>query len=243
MKRREMLFYTILATFFVATTSIAQQQKSAQNAIFLGTVVQQKGMVFNKSIEASAVVNWIEKQPLSVTVTDFTQKSYALYKKAIRDQGKTVFFEYHDSIAEKPTYLTLKLADKVGIIEQLEQSQNKKLLHYIENSEDNELVNEVNILVQQPMYDQIVYAQKVYLHTTKNGLLALQLQNGKTTQSITSNQFQVFGFETACLCWKLGEREDVIVVDLAAKSSSCPKGTKSHPRKLKRKKEERYDRF
>ena len=217
-----LLILTSCKTFNIDQPS----QTKTVNQITLGAIGSEKDYFFQNGFNASAVPNYKSPIKLSVFIQPFTKKTYKAFAKAKALQPADIIVNYIDSIADKPKYIQLQIADKVGVVKALNGIENKGVKDYLSLHSYAQVLTRVSIAFGQKELENIMNADAVFLMEEGIKTYELQLYKGnKKTETILLNQGVVFEYNASNCCWKESKRHQLDIVDLVNTYSNCPNKT------------------
>ncbi|MBD0833790.1 hypothetical protein [Aestuariibaculum sediminum] len=228
MKFQHLVYSTLLMlNFSCGTMNIGGFSKSSTTEkIVIGNIGDGKEFILQNKFKNSAFPSY--KQPVKVSVSEifFNNRSYQLFEKAKGFQSSNININYTDSISDKPKYLKLTLADKVGVINALNNDENHSVKTYLSHKKDVVLVSGVSIAFNKEDIKSIEDADVVFFIEKNYKNYVLQLYNsGKIAKELSFNQGVVFQYETLNCCWQKNTRQELNIVDLVTGFSDCPRET------------------
>ena len=222
------------------TTSVLQGTHiNTTQHIPLGGIGLDKAFLLQKEFNAAALPNYTAPIKVSTAVVPFTKTTHKNYVKAKALQNTNVTINYIDSLPEKPTYIKLQLADKVEVINTLNNEDNLNVKNYLLNNKAANVVTSLNLALNKTEFDAITQANSVFLIEASSKHYALKLYYANSeSKRIEFNQGVVFGYQTAHCCWKENKQLKLNIVDFVDAYSSCP--NKSYRSANKAKKNRNY---
>ena len=162
-------------------------------------------------------------------MTAFEKATYKAFENANALQSQKVSITYIDSLPNKPHFLLLKIADKVAILNALNDKQNMDVKNYLTNKYDAKVVSSISIAFSDTQMQAILNADNVFLAQNGRKSYELQLYNAnKLLQTISFNDGVVFGYNTSGFCWQENDKYKLQLVDIVDGNRSCgPKTYKS----------------
>ena len=224
------------------TVSINQETyRVTSDGVLLGSIGIGKDYVLEEDYTSTAFIEYQKSIKLSSSILRFTKKTYRLFIEASSKQSNGLGINYIDSLVQKPKFVQLSIADKVIVMEQLNNSQNEKLNDYLKIQPEANLITSISLALNQENLNQLQNAESVFL--TQSGYKRFVIEFYKKKEligQIEVNEGVVFAYETSSFCWKENNRRQLQVVDIV-NGDPCPKRTYSKSRKAK--KEENYFKF
>lgn len=168
---------------------------------------------------------------LSVNAVPFSKSTFKDYTNVKVQKGEKVFVSYVDSLPTKPKYLRFEIKDKIGLKTLLNSEENKQVQSYLTTDADCKIVSSISVQMDEMEADAYLHAEGLFLTTDTNGLLKIQLVNGKQKQLINLSKNEIFDYEVMGFCW--GEnRYGQPQIETLNTGGSCPEGTEKNAQKL-----------
>lgn len=226
---KNFLFICLVIWLLQSCKTIDIRQTSQTNTtqqVSLGSIGLDKDFILQKEFNNTAIPDYIEPLKVSVRVTPFNKQTYKTFIKAQALQPAGVKINYIDSIKNKPKYIKLQIADKVAVIDALNDTKNRSVKTYLSNNNHTNILTSVSLALNQNDLDAIVHADAVFLVEKGLKTYVLQLYKaGVKTDIIQFNQGIVFAYKSSNCCWQENKRHQVDIVDLVTEFNSCPNKT------------------
>lgn len=201
-------------------------QTTTTQQVHLGSIGLDKDFILQTQYNTAAIPSYKSPIKVAVSLKGFTKSSYKTFIKASRLQSVNVDVRYVDSIAVKPTYLQIDIADKITLVSALNTTENTSVKDYLKNNPSANIVTSISIACNYQDLEAITKADAVFLVESSLKTYALQLYKDRTkTQLIKFNQGVIFGYKTAYCCWQENNRRTLDIVDLVDDQNSCPNTT------------------
>lgn len=221
-----------------------QGRRVAKTPLELGLIGQYQWEVTHNGYRTNGVPVLSKNIRIEVTQHPFSRSSYKQYTNAVIAQGKSNTVPYVDSLEQKPSYVRLRIMDKIGMLQTLNSEENEAVLSYLKNSKNNTLISEVSTVFPENMVQGIKGADQLFLVQNKDNKYELQLMiAGQKPQTIPFSKATLFSYSLSRFCWIENDNGNIEIVDIVEEGVACPNNSVQHPSKLAKKKEERYDRF
>lgn len=237
MNRRLLLVTLLMVLTACRTVNVNHtNQKTIHDQVLLGSIGLVDNSLFQTDFNNSAFPEY--KQPIKVnySINDFNKKTFVAFLEANEKQGLKLNIKYVDSLKEKPKFLTLSIADKVGVLNALNYNENKDVNDYLANNVNAKIVSTISIALPQNLIDEITKSEEVFLVQDSVKNYALQLySNGETSSKIQFNSGVVFTCQTSSFCWKENDKHQINIVDFVDRQSSCPNKTYKSAKRAKKK--------
>lgn len=215
------LFTNCISLNLNSTSTIKTTQQ-----VHLGSVGYEKDFILNSGFSTTAVPRYKEPVKVMAIAVPFNKATYNAYVKAKALQSANVAISIIDSIAEKPKYLKLEIADKVELIDALNGDENKNVKTYLSHNNSANILSSVSIAFSALDIENIIAADAIFL--MEKGLKAYVLQlykDGIKTQTVQFNQGVIFEYKTSYCCWQKTKTQQYNIVALVSGYDGCPKET------------------
>lgn len=202
----------------------------------LGTVGEQKDFILEQDYNQTAIPKYKRPIKVQINVKDFHKQSFKAFLKAEKSQPKAVTVNYLDSLDQKPQYLKIEIADRVPILNALNNKDNADVFQFLENKKEAHLVTSIALALNKSDIEAINNADEVFLEMVgkKSYGLKTYIKN-KEQDTILFNQGVVFAYQTSNFCWKQNDKNQIEIVDLVESKDKCTNRTyKSSKRAIKK---------
>src|SRR5690606_19555476 len=142
--------------------------------------------------------------PIAVTVQSvpFAKKKWNKYVKFRETQGMEPLIKERDTLKTRgQRYFEANISDIVGLTAQLNQSNNKALIEYLQEDTDLMLLSQISFMTDMGTAEKLSSGNQLYMAENAHGTLVLTLGNGPKTQAIDLSTLQVFDFGASGFCW------------------------------------------
>lgn len=168
---------------------------------------------------------------LSVAQVPFTKSKYKAYLNLKTQKGNKMVITYIDSLPVKPKYLHFEIKDKIGLMGLLNAPENKEVQSYLVKDKHCKIVSGISVYVDDMYAAQMTNAEGVFLKTDTNGLLRIEIRNGKEKQLISIPKDEIFAYEQMGFCWGEDIYGNPKIVTLNTKGK-CPEGTEKNAQEV-----------
>lgn len=168
---------------------------------------------------------------LSVRAIPFTKSKFKTYQNIKAKKGEKVYASYVDSLPLKPKYLHFEIKDKIGLKTLLNSADNNEVRSYLTKDVDCQIVSSISLYMDEMEADMYLRAEGLFLVTDTNGMLRMELINGKEKQSVKLSKNEIFDYELMGFCWGenvYGKPQIEVLND----NGNCPQGTEKNAQKL-----------
>ncbi|WP_459211580.1 hypothetical protein [Aquimarina rhabdastrellae] len=207
-------WYISIIIVFITITNLQAQSNTS-----LGTI----GIV-NKSYNTTAIPQYQNPIKLEYHVKDFDSKTYQEYRNQFSEIKKALPLK--DTIQKKKLqYITLYIADQVGILEALEQEVNQRVSTYVIEQPNAVIVDAVKWVIPLTDQKQLAQAEALFLQNKYPKQYEISLvKEGKEFYTIPLSKGTVFDVETSGFCWKKDKRGKPKLSALLQQGAKCAKG-------------------
>jgi len=197
-------------------------QKTTAHGMYLGTVGESTDFVLEKDYNHITFPEYQTPIKVQVTKLDFNKTSYKAFVEAQLNQAQKVSVNYIDSLKQKPKYIKLDIADRLAVLNTL--NDNKDLFNFLKNKNEAHLVTSIAMALNNADINAVSGAEEVFLEITGIKEYNLNLYNNKELQqTINFKDGVVFAYKTSSCCWKQNDRYKLEIIDLAEGDNKCPK--------------------
>jgi len=172
-----------------------------------------------------------ERIAVSVRAIPFNKSKFKNYQTAKAQKGEKTHVQYVDSLAQKPKYLQFEITDKIGLKTLLNNAENDETRSYLIKDADCQIVSSVSLYMDEMEAYMYTGAEGIFLVTDINGMLQLELVNGKQKQLVKLSKNEIFDYEVMGFCWGENVYGKPQIETLNSKGK-CPDGTEKNARKL-----------
>ena len=237
MNKNSYLFCSVLLLLMSCKTlSIhPESQTKTIEPLVLGSIGSGKEFILQKGFNEASYPTYTKSIKVTVLKTTFNKSSYKSFLKAKKSQSKDINIQYIDSLKEKPYYIKLQIADKVSLINALNDKTNEDVKYYLSINTNANLITGLSIALNKTDLQNIEQAKAVFLVEDSLKTYALQLHVNDKIELLYFNKGVVFGYNTANCCWQENNKYQLNIVDLVNDYSSCPNKTYQSSNRAKKK--------
>ncbi len=238
MNKNNYLFYGLILLFVSCKTlSIhSESQTKTIEPLVIGSIGSGKDFILQKAFNNTSYPAYTKPIKVSVLKTLFNKSTYKSFLKAKKSQSKDINIQYVDSIKEKPFYIKLQLADKVSLVNALNDKTNTDVKAYLSINPSANLITGLSIALNPDHLKKLEQAKSVFLVEENSKTYALQLHtNDNKIELIQFNIGIVFGYKTANCCWQENSKHQLNIVDLVSIYTDCPNRTYRSSNRAKKK--------
>jgi len=224
MNKRNYFFLVGLCLVSCKTIVVNKEfQKTTTHTIPLGTVGEEKDFVLEQDYNHIALPQYQSPIKVNVSVLEFGTNSYKAFTNAKTKQNKTVSVNYVDSVKNKPKYIKVDIADRVAVLNTLNNNTNKDVFNFLQNKKEAHMVTSIAMALNSNDFMPITNAEEVFLERTGIKNYALNLYNNKELQqTILFTNGVIFAYKTSSCCWKQNSKYQLEIIDLAEGNTKCP---------------------
>ena len=231
MKQFKALFIVLLVTLSSCSSRksmIASQEHIS--ALQLGAIVESSGLITH-NLEVKTTPALEKPVRLSLQTKEFNKSTFKKHESAL--QGTEGRIPYHDSLKQKPTYLTLEIVDDVVYAEMV--NNHAGLLEFVESTSDARVVTAISFAVPKGVGIDKGHTFFLEAHSNNTYRIAYYSENKKVGH-FSFNEINVFDYQLSSFCWGLDKRGAAKVMDIVEEGKSCDRPLKRSPEKLKKSK-------
>ncbi|PWH83985.1 hypothetical protein DIS18_05405 [Algibacter marinivivus] len=231
------LLLTITCLLSCKSISVHQEfQETTTQNIQLGTVGEQKKFLLEQDYNHTALPKYQKQVKVQVSLVDFNTSTFKIYQKAKPFQNKTIVVNYIDSIKTKPKFLKLEIADRIAILNTLNDKDNKDIFQFLKNKTEAHIITTISVVFNQETSDVLSHGEEVFLEQIGVNNYALKIYKNKIEEkTIYFNDGVVFGYQTSNACWKQDDKYQLGIVDLVENNDQCPNNTYRSAKRAKKK--------
>lgn len=218
------------------TVSLQPSQTKTTQQITIGSIGTDKDFLLQQEFNNTAIPQYTEPIKLTVSSKLFNKQTFKNFTKAKALQSAPIQINYIDTIANKPKYIALQAADKVGIIKAFNAKENDGVKNYLSHNQNTNVVTGISIALNENDLKNIMNADAVFLVEETYKTYALQLcKDNKKTERIAFNDGITFSYKTANCCWQENNKHQLNIVDMVSIFNSCPNRTYRSSKRAKKK--------
>lgn len=209
------------------TISINQlSQTNTTQQVILGSIGLEKDFILQNEFNNTSIPAYKNPIKVSLIVTPFNKQAFKIFTKANALQSAHVTVNYIDSIKTKPNYIKLQIADKVAVINELNNDENTAVKKYLSHNSDANIITSISMALNQNDMEAVTQADAVFLIEKGYKTYVLQLyKDAVRTQTIAFNQGVVFEFKGSNCCWHATKYHKLEIIDIVSDFNSCPNKT------------------
>ncbi len=204
--------------------------------VILGSVGSEKEFILQKGFNTSALPSY--KQPIRLIVSpkDFDKQKFKMFEDAAAKQSASIAMTYIDSIAEKPKYVQIQIADKIAVIEALNGIDNEGIKDYLNHNTYAQVLTKMSVAFAAEDLERLIRAEAIFLKEKAPKMYVLELHdNEQKIETIWFNQGVIFEYQVSNCCWQENNRRKLNIVDLVGEYGSCPNSTFRSSKRAKKK--------
>lgn len=231
------LFLIILLGFqSCKSISVAREShtKTVQS-IELGIIGEDKVFVLEEDYNNTAIPVFAQPVKISISVQDFNTSSFKAFSEANSTKVQPLSIRYTDSLASKPKFLKLEIADRVAILEALNSKDNASVTNYLGNKKDAHIISAVSMALSDSEMKSLLEADAVFLEQDGNKRHVVKAyKNNQVLSSFVFSDGVVFAYQASNFCWQEDDKYQLTIVDIVESSDKCPNGTYRNTKRAKK---------
>lgn len=227
---RPTLTILLLALILNACGPMRQMQQVTSQMPMIGSVGKHQSQLFKKEFQKVGEPTLVSPIAVSIQSVPFTSRMLGKYAKNREKQGlKPLAVKKDTTKNTMPKYFKMIITDVVGLVEQLNQSDNAPLKKYLKEDTDLVLLSQISFVAEMEVSEIIEASDRFFLTMDREGALSLQFESGATLKIA---ELEVFDFETASFCWIKDTRGQLQIAHILMDGNTCPGDTEANPQKL-----------
>ncbi|RXP46369.1 hypothetical protein EC396_14220 [Lutibacter sp. HS1-25] len=225
-KRLSILMFLIALCSCKTVTINEQTQQVAISPVELLTIGVEENNLQTISFETTAIPILNNKIRVHAMLMPFNKTTYKAYSSAVNSQGGENSIKYVDSLPNKPHYITLKVADNVAFLKELNGEYNTAEVQYLKTMNKAKLVTAVSMVFNEQLMKEIEQADELYLKNEKYKKYDLELyKNNVLVQEIELTGGVTFAYKLAAFCWGKNAKRQTAILNIIDEHSKCTKPT------------------
>ena len=226
---RTYYFSMLLALVLSSCTAIKQEFSKDISTPSLGAIGKQDKSVLNTNFKQVGEPVLTDAISVAVKAIPFSKTSFKSYTKTKAQKGEKVYVNYVDSLPIKPKYLQFEIKDKIGLKTAMNQTENLEVRNYVSKDSNCQIVSQISVFIDEMEIAMYTNAQAVFLSTDNNGLLQLELVNGRQRQKVNLDSNEIFDYKLVGFCW--GENNYGKSQIETLNTGKCPEGKEKSAKK------------
>ncbi len=207
-------------------TNQSKNQKITDSAVELLTIGNSNSKLSTSSFSTDAIPVLKQKIRINASELTFNKTLFKSYDNSAKLQGKENPLTYIDSIPQKPSYILLKIMDKVTLIEELNSDYNKTVFEYLKSTAYTQLISEISIVFDERTKQAVKNAEEIFIINEKYKKYSLALyKNGEQFEQIELSKGITFSYKLSTFCWAENKRKQGVIVNIVDKGNDCSPNT------------------
>ena len=201
------------------------QIKTSQS-VELGSIGEDKQFLLEEDYNSTAIPFIDKPVKVSVSVLEFNKTSYKVFSIANNKKSLPLTVNYVDSLERKPRFLKLELADRVAILNALNNKENSAIKDYILNKKDAHIISAISIVLNQEKMKSILDSDALFLEQEPNKTFVLKAyKDNNVFDSFKFNEGVVFAYQASNFCWQESDKYQLNILDIVESTDKCPNST------------------
>lgn len=215
----------LFLVFLIACQSVKINKENydvTSSTVELGSIGSVKSTFTKNTFESNAFPVLENKIRLSVEIIPFSKKTAKSYLKKNKYNQSAAKLNYVDSLDVKPEMIVLKIADKLGYVNELNETYNEKVFTLLSNTSDVKVVSSIAVYLSNEDLMKIKQADAFYLVNNLDKKYTVALYNeGKKTGTLELKPERILGYQSGSFCWSSNAKGKWYIADIANSGSSC----------------------
>ncbi|MCD8406198.1 hypothetical protein [Tenacibaculum finnmarkense] len=201
-----------------------------KNTLELGTIGIKKKSSRKTDFEELGTPYYQGLIKFSVISKSFDKNTYNKYLKSVKNKKVFNKINYVDSLKIKPSYLEIKISDKVAVIKAI-NNDNPSLCEYMKNAPKAKLITSLRLTASKSLITQVLKGDAFYLTSDTQKKQRLYIyKNQVKIGEINTNENDVFAYEMGSFCWELTAKRKIKLATIIGPNESCTNSTKEKAR-------------
>lgn len=232
-----LMLYFFIFCFGCKSISVANEtQIITSQSIELGIIGEDKRFLLEEDYNSTAISVYSEPVRVSVSVLEFNKTSYKAFSQANNKKSLPLTINYVDSLDSKPRFLKLELADRITILNALNNKENSAVKDYVKNKKDAHIISAISIVFDEEKTKSILDADALFLEQEPNKIFVLKAyKNNIVLGSFKFNEGVVFAYQASNFCWQENDKYKLNIVDIVESTDKCPNSTYRSAKRAKKK--------
>lgn len=221
------LFFVVALFISCKSISVANEtQIKTSQSIELGSIGEDKQFLLEEDYNSTAIPSFDKPVKVSASVLEFNKTSFKAFSLANNKESLPLTINYIDSLDTKPRFLKLELADRVSILNALNNKENNAVKDYIKNKKDAHIISAISIAFDGEKMKSILDADALFLEQEPNKTFVLKAyKNNNVIGSFKFNEGVVFAYQASSFCWQEDDKHQLNIVDIVERTDKCPNST------------------
>ncbi|WP_299363500.1 hypothetical protein [Winogradskyella sp.] len=230
------LYLLICLCYNCKSISVANEsQTKTTQSIELGIIGEDKLFLLEEDYNSMAIPLYTKPIRLSVSMQEFNNSSFKAFTSANNKKQQSFNISYADSLKNKPKFLKLELADRVTVLNMLNDKQNSNVKDYLRNKKNAHLISALSIALSNEKMNAILDADVLFLEQDTNKTLVLKAyQKNQVLTSLKFHDGVVFAYQASNFCWQEDDKYQLSIVDIVESTDKCPNSTYRNAKRAKK---------
>lgn len=236
---RPLFLVFLFSVFNLSCKSISvageTQSKTSQH-LELGIIGEDKLFILEEDYNSTAIPSFDTPVKVSASVLEFNKTSFKAFSLANNKESLPLTINYIDSLDTKPRFLKLELADRVSILNALNNKENNAVKDYIKNKKDAHIISAISIAFDEEKTKSVLDADALFLEQEPNKTFVLRAyKNNSILSSFKFSEGVVFAYQASNFCWQENDKYKLNIVDIVESTDKCPNSTYRSAKRAKKK--------
>lgn len=228
---RKSYFLMLLACTILSCTPLKQLSTPEYELPTLAVIGKKDKSLLHTTFKKLGEPVFSKRIALTAQAIPFTKSTYRVYQNMKAHKGENVRVQYVDSLPKKPRFLQFEIKDIIGLTSLLNTAENKQVQSYLTKDADCKIVSNISIYVDEMKANDYLSAKGLFLVTDSDGMLRMEMINGKQRHIINLPKNEIFDYEIMGFCWG----ENVYGkpwIETLNTGGKCPEGTEKNAQNL-----------
>lgn len=195
------------------------------STIALGVVGEKRKSLRKTDFQAFGLPEYKEKIKVNVSEKAFNENTFKDYTTSVKNRNIVTAITLVDSLSNKPTFIQLKIEDKVAVVKAL-NTENIDIFNYLKKSPSATLVSEIRLVGNEDFKTKLKQADAYYIKTDKHKKTWLVLhKEEKEIDKLDLLQTTIFEYKLSSFCWKASKRRKIELATILNEGQNCSEST------------------
>ena len=170
---------------------------NTQTQVSIGDIIDSSNKEPENNIKAK--VKFTETIELSYSIKKVNRKANNLIEDAYKALGKTVEYNYLDTLDYKPSYIVLNISENLKLAELLNNDLGAK--SYMATTDKAAVITQIALIFPQKDINELKKSQRMLISESKKNGQQLIYEIGSKKHSLLLSTGVVFAWRISKVCW------------------------------------------
>lgn len=235
MIKRILVVLIIGIIFSCKSVTVANEtQVKTTRAIDLGSIGEDKNFVLEEDYNSTALPIFTTPIRINANSFEFNKTTFKAFNTANNKKNEPLNISYEDSEKSKPKFLKIEIADRVAVLNALNDKENTDVKNYISNKKDAHVITAISVVFDEGKMQSILNADAVFLEQNTDKTFVLKAYENSVVISILKiNEGVVFAYQGSNFCWQENTTRQLQIMDIVEATDKCPNSTYRNSKRAK----------